>query len=937
MASISGSINFLGTGSGIDIESLLTGLKQVESMQKSRMEIWKAEWQLRIDAFQEITTVMTETKSALTQFNTMNKMLKRNVASSNDKVATATADSTIDQGLYSIDVRQLATSAIYSNKTIFTGKDAKINDSPTNKTFSYTYKGVTRTIDISPNMTLEQFTKKINNDPKNPGVKASMIKNGSGYTFQIQGKETGAENTLSISSDLPSFHSVDNIMTLAYNGKETSFAVTKGMTAQDLVDLLNNRTASTGISAQLEDKGSQKVIKYYDSAGNDVTSRVGLSGGGLETFSSIGALAGVTDLTHQLAAPGSGPQNYSFTYDGKEYSVKINETGTGASIQDLLDAINAKITSEGFDDQLKASWDPGAGQISFTESKRTLEASSGQALNFSFRVGTAYKEVTKDDGSKELVKDPDSTNKLESIALSEGSSLGDLVKAFNKAATADKLAAVDPTASYEASGDSGAFEIIKTDASGAKTTLTRTKLADGTIQYKDGSVVVFETNSNINGLNTDVPASYEIPVSSGTKTLPVASSINGLDPAPVFATAETTINSGTDNWYSQQAQDARFTLNGWGQELTSSSNTLTEVVEGMTITLKSKGETNLNVVDDKEQLKENIQEVVDAINTMLKKIQELTKYDKNKTVDGPTDTDNGVLKMESQFTWQKGAALTGNYGVQLLRSRLKNVTSGAGSGFTRMQSSDDTLNDLFTSLSQIGIKTVTNESDPNFGLLEIDEAKLDEAIDRDIRNVAELFSADMQGGTNSENFSVASTGTRAKGGTYRVEYEVGSDGKLDTDSVYINGAKANYDSSMGTFTVGDMNNAAVGVSITFPMDGLTPGSYKGADADTLTIKDGKVNQMIDQLTDELRSVARDDETGFVGGQAGAIPLLIDNYKTVIASIDKKIEREETRLVTWEKRMKARFSRLDTLMTKLNGQMESNASALAQLSSNKSSS
>ena len=933
-SSISGSISFQGLGSGTDFSEMIKGLKQIESMQKSRMEIWKAEWQLRIDAFQEITTVMTEAKTALTKFNTMNKMLKRNVASSNDKVATATADSTIDQGLYSIDVKQLATSAIYSNKTTFTGKDAKINDSPDNKTFSYTYKGVTRTIDISPNMTLEQFTKKINNDPKNPGVKASMIKNGSGYTFQIQGKETGAQNTLSISSDLPTFHSVDKIMTLAYNGKETSFAVTKNMTAQDLVDLLNNRTSSTGISAKLEDVGGQKTIKYYDSTGNDVTNRVGLSGGGLDAFSSVGNLAGETDLTRQLAAPGSGPKDYSFTYDGKEYSVRINETDSGASIQDLLDAVNAKIASEGFDDKLKASWDSGTGQLKFTESKRTLEASSGQALNFSFRVGTAYKEVTNPDGSKELVKDPNSTNKLESLALSEGSSLDDLVKAFNKAATADKLATVDPSSSYEASGDSGAFEIIKTDASGVKTTLTRTKLKDGTIQYKDGSVVVFETNSNISGLNTDNPASYEIQISNKDKVLPAASNIDGFDPTLTFASTDTLINSGTDNWYSQQAQDARFTLNGWGQELTSSSNTLTDVVEGMTITLKSKGETNLNVVDDKEQLKENIHEVVEAVNAMLTKIQELTKFDKNKNVDGPTTTDDGVLEMESQFTWQKGAALTGNYGVQLLRSRLKNVTSGSANGFTRMQNSDDTLNDLFTSLSQIGIKTVTDESDPNFGLLEIDEAKLDEAIDKDIRNVAELFSADMQGGTNSANFSVVSTGTRAKGGSYRVEYEVDEHGILDKNSVYINGAKANYDSSMGTFTVADMNNAAVGVSISFPMDGLTPGSYKGADADTLTIKDGKVNQMIDQLTDELRSVARDDKTGIVGGKAGALPLLIDNYQTVIKNIDKKIEREETRLVTWEKRMKAKFARLDTLLAEMNNTMSANEAALAQLSTSK---
>ena len=301
----------------------------------------------------------------------------------------------------------------------------------------------------------------------------------------------------------------------------------------------------------------------------------------------------------------------------------------------------------------------------------------------------------------------------------------------------------------------------------------------------------------------------------------------------------------------------------------------------MTITLKSKGETNLNVVDDKEQLKENIQEVVETINTLLMKIKELTKYDEDKDVEGPSTTDNGVLNMESQLTWQKGSALTGNYGVQLLQSRLKNITSGRGLGFVPQESSNDTLNDLFSSLSQIGIKTITDESDPNFGLLEIDEEKLDEAIEKDIRNVAELFSADMLGDTNSENFTVVSTGTRAKAGSYKVEYKVNDDGTLDTTSVKINGAAASYDSSTGTFTVGDMNNAAVGVSITFPTDGLTPGDYSGADADILTIKDGNV-ETVNIIGHPFTTISKNHQDDF----AKAINGVVDGKPLKGLKVDK---------------------------------------------------
>ena len=910
MSSISGGISFQGLGSGTDFSSIIEALKQTESMQKSRMEIWKAEWQLRIDAFQEITTAMTEAKTALSDFNSMNKMLKRDVASSNESVATATADSTIEQGLYSIDVRQLATSAIYSNTTTFTGKDAKINDTRSDQTFTYTYQDVTRTITITPNMTLEQFAQKINNDPKNPGVKASLIKNGSGYVFQIQGKDTGAENILSISSTLDTFQSVDSTLTLAYNGKETSLSVTKGMTAQDLVDLINTRTNSTGVTAKLTEEGGKQVLKFSDAAGRDVTGKVGLSGSGLDSFmDGAGSLAGKQPGEAVLSS--GGPKTYSFTYGGTEYSVEVTD---GMTIQQLQNKINASVPNG----SLKAAWKSATGEFGFTSYERTLTTTNGGTLSFSFRVGTAY----KDDGSGTPVKDPNSTNKLTSLSLSEGATLDDLVTAFNETASSDMFASANVTnKGYTASNENGVFTIK--DSSGAK--LTTQKLSDGTVRYMDGDVVVFETNSNITGLESGT-LGQKVTVQPKEASIAVSSDIDGLNNSLSFDSANTVINNGTDNWYSQQAQDARFTLNGWGQEFTSSSNTLTDVIEGLTITLKSTGETNLNVVDDKEQLKENIQGVVEAINTMLAKIRELTKYDDEKEVEGPSTSDDGVLTMESQLTWQKGSTLTGNYGVQLLQSRLKNITSGRGLGFVPQSSADDMLNDVFSSLSQIGITTITDESDPNFGQLQIDEAKLDEAIDKDIRGVAELFSADRQGETNSANFSVVSTGTAAEAGTYKVEYVVNADGTLDKNSVYINGAKANYDSTMGTFTVGDRNNAAVGVSITFPVDGLEPGSYTGADADTLNIKQGKINQMIDQLADELRPVA----TGSTDS-AGAIPLLISNYQTVIESIDEKIAREETLLATWETRMKAKFARLDTLLTEMNNTMSANAAALSQVS------
>jgi flagellar hook-associated protein 2 len=85
-------------------------------------------------------------------------------------------------------------------------------------------------------------------------------------------------------------------------------------------------------------------------------------------------------------------------------------------------------------------------------------------------------------------------------------------------------------------------------------------------------------------------------------------------------------------------------------------------VEGVTFTLVGKGETTISVNTDAEAVQENVVEFIEAINSFRATINQLTKYDKNKTTYDVTDA-------ESLYEMQKGSILTGNYGVQLLSSQ----------------------------------------------------------------------------------------------------------------------------------------------------------------------------------------------------------------------------------------------------------------------------
>lgn len=1007
---LSGGISIQGLGSGIDFGEMIDQLKSIESIPKARMEVWRAEWVTRVDAFKDILSCMKDTKSALSALSTMDKMLLRTVNSSRDTVATAKADSNIDEGVYTIDVQQLATASVFSNKKSFDSKQAKLTTDG-DKTFAYTYKGVRRELTVANNTTLENFVNQINKDSGNPGVRASLIKSGSGYIFQLQGKDTGSSATLNIESDLDGFDSTplfsgrdvvinntggDQTYTYEYGGKKRSLAVTDGMTAAQFIDKFNAQ--NSGVTASLELKGSNYVIQMRDTQSKNVvklpasTDCEALGGDGF-------TVSGFDPATTRINTSGD-PQQFSYNYLGKTYTVNV---GTDFTMDDLVDKINATPP-----DGVTAAFDASTGKIKFTATDKVLtttdttfkfrQLNDGQTLTsdqwpsldvpagttlkefvqmfnkHEFSVKQGYKASVEDDGAgnQSLVVKDKTGQKVNLFApgdpsidattqgLSIDTGIPDLAPTTpggqQELAVSLGPLSVDLCTASTLPGLGGRAELdgrdVAVNGTGAADTFSFTA-PDGSAQTLNvpagttmrGFVDAFNAQFNTAGaagyLGIEARA---VAMGSGYEIHYFKQGANGEEEvqlADVNAGGMDMLSDSGDNWYSKQATDALFTMNGWPQVMSSETNNLTEVVEGLNITLKSTGETSLTVANDKDALKENIRTVVDTINSLRSKLKELTKVDTTKDVSKPEVNDStGLLKLQSQFTWQFGSTLTGNYGVQMLATRLKNLTAESADGFVGRKNKDDLINDQFTNWAQIGIGTVTDESDPEAGLLRIDEAKLDEALDADIRNVAELFSSASEGSTDSSDFSIASVGTRAKPGTYNVTYDVveytdPDTGEIKTklSDVYINGVKANTDSAFpGRYTVGDLDNDAAGLAIQFTEADLVAGSY----SNSVRVKQGKVGEMIDLLSAEIQPVVKGSTE-----KAGAIPLLIDNYSNpttgIIASIDKKIERETSRLTLWEKRQRAQFNRLDAMLTKMNQTMEKNASVLGQMSNNNSSS
>ena len=198
--SISGSNSISGlSGNDTDFDKVLTQLKQIESTQLNRLEAWKSDWNLRYEAFTQIIEQIQAASSMLSQLSDKNNFVTKLVNSSNDNIVTAIANASAQDVQHTIKVDQVASNAIWANTGhVFESKNDIINTTGEPQYFSYTYAGERHDFKVPANTTLDSFVSMINNSSDNPGIKVSLIQTGSGYVFQVAGKDTGAANDLII-------------------------------------------------------------------------------------------------------------------------------------------------------------------------------------------------------------------------------------------------------------------------------------------------------------------------------------------------------------------------------------------------------------------------------------------------------------------------------------------------------------------------------------------------------------------------------------------------------------------------------------------------------------------------------------------------------------------------------------------------------------------
>lgn len=190
------------------------------------------------------------------------------------------------------------------------------------------------------------------------------------------------------------------------------------------------------------------------------------------------------------------------------------------------------------------------------------------------------------------------------------------------------------------------------------------------------------------------------------------------------------------------AQDAEIVMNGI--TITNQTNELNNIIEGVSINLKDAEagkKITLKVDGDISKVEEQIQAFVENYNNTINKMSELTVFN------GVDSKENGVLKGDST--------------IRNIQSMMRGVLN------TQIEHIEGSIH----SFSDLGMLTQRD------GTLDLDEAKLADALKSDLKGVADFFTA--TGSTTDSSILFDSNDSSTKPGTYSVQVaQLGTQGGL---------------------------------------------------------------------------------------------------------------------------------------------------------------
>ncbi len=346
-------ISSLGIGSGLDLNSLVSGLLQAErSPVQNSLNRRESRLASDLSGVGLMKSALASFQNSLAGLKDADQFTTRTVSNSDSSMLGVSITNEAEEGSYSVEIDQLAT-----RQSVASGAYTNLSDTVGTGSIQIRFGTITgpgfASFAVNPEQTIQEITVDSSNNTLiglkdtinngDYGVSASIINDGTGYRLTLSVDESGASHAMEITiTDSGDGDNLDasGLSTLAYNASASNLTQTQA--AQDAELSVNGLaiTSSTntlndvieGVTLSLKETTSSaisvSVNESFSQLSNSIRSLVGSYNDMIGTLNDLAASGG-EDTQKGLLAGDSSLRNFS---TGLRQLMTANVAGLSGSI-----------------------------------------------------------------------------------------------------------------------------------------------------------------------------------------------------------------------------------------------------------------------------------------------------------------------------------------------------------------------------------------------------------------------------------------------------------------------------------------------------------------------------------------------------------------------------------------------------------------------------
>jgi flagellar hook-associated protein 2 len=703
---------------------------------------------------------------------------------------------------------------------------------------------------------LELYTANVSSNSSTSGsslltATASSSANPGSYSVVINSVAQAAQLA---SGDFSSQSSALNVSgNILVNNRAVSISSTDTLqNLQTKINALDSGSTPSGVTASIvkDSSSTYRLVLSSDTTGvsgisllngdaNNTLEALGFNGSGAATVKNQVTGAAQSDaLTDTTTAVntllGTTAQSGTVTINGKQVTIDLSQG---------LQAINDALKSAGLSSSIVSS-------TSGTTTSGTT--SSNTTTKYSLQIAGGINSFT------------DSNNVLQTLGFVQGNRTSEVGVTGGAANTTDGSSPI--TASTLISGIYGynnwtsgdTITLSGTDHSGSSVSSNFTINQGSTVQD-----LLDQIDSTFGNVTASVNTNGQIQVvdnATGTSQL-------SLSLAPQIQDGNSSLGFGSfgtvgtvRQYVLQQGTNASFTVDG--MNMTSSSNTVTNAISGVTLNLLGASPSTtltLNVNHDTSGIEKEINSMISAYNNVISDINTQNNY--------------------NTATNTTGGPLFGNSSLNGLKAQLANTILNRNSSSS------------YSSLPTVGIKIGSD------GLLSMDSSSFEAALSSNFQDVANLFQNSATSSNSLFNYVYSSSST--KSGTYDVSLTSSSEGTIDGQTAKVNG---------NLWSLSGSTSGAKGLGLTY-----TGSTFPASTSIT-------VSRGIGSLLSDLVDTYTNSVSGIITSQNSGINNSITGLQKQVSDMQDNINQQMDTLTKEYQNMNTLVAQLDQMQSYLSTQL-----------------